>query len=389
MEPRAAVLQPRLHVGDLARTWQEDEHRAVAAAAAALGRGVVLLQQQRDELLVDDAERHRAQRAAHPRRASDLLGAAAAQPAQPRRRRLAHRAWRVRRRGRVGAARSALGERGGGELVGRALRRRRELRCLGRRRLGLPLPRLLRQRHLARPGGARVAAVADLLDCRLEEGLVHREGAPRDVDEPRTAAKVGDQRRGVKRGRHEHEAQRGAAARRRRLTRRRLTLRRRLAVEHAAQREQAEVELDGALVHLVDHDVRHAVERARALLEHAQQHARRHEGDRRVGAALGLATDHVATRAAHAVAHLGGDALGQRGRREPARLRDEQSARDTTGGGVGEDELRHLRRLAAPRRPKHKPDLPLVEHRHERLAVLVGWQLLPLLEHACVVARLR
>ena len=75
MQPRAAA-QHRLQVADLARTWQEDERRAVAAAAAALARGVVLLQQQRDQLLVDDAERHRTQRAAHPRRATDLLGAA-------------------------------------------------------------------------------------------------------------------------------------------------------------------------------------------------------------------------------------------------------------------------------------------------------------------------
>ena len=47
VEPRAAV-QPRLHVGDLARTWQKDERRAVAAAAAALGRGMVLLQQEEE-----------------------------------------------------------------------------------------------------------------------------------------------------------------------------------------------------------------------------------------------------------------------------------------------------------------------------------------------------
>ena len=39
--------------------------------------------------------------------------------------------------------------------------------------------------------------------------------------------------------------------------------------------------------------------------------------------------------------------------------------------------------------PNADPDMMFVEHRHERLAVLVGWQLPPLLEHACVVARLR
>ena len=147
-------------------------------------------------------------------------------------------------------------------------------------------------------------------------------------------------------------------------------------------------------MHLVDDDVRELRER-RVARELAQQQPRRHEHELRAGAraARVLAADRVADRLAERLAALARDALGDRHGRDAARLRDDDLARrpigplpspppaapapavppdakpaavvvvvDDAGGrvhrvlAVVEQELRHLRVLAAARLARDEHD---------------------------------
>ena len=107
--------------------------------------------------------------------------------------------------------------------------------------------------------------------------------------------------------------------------------------------------------HLVDQNVRHVGQRG-LVLEHAQQHARRAEEQRRRRALPTLAAHCVAHGAgagpaAQLLAALSRDALGDPDRRDTPRLRAHHIDQPAVGRRRLEHVLRHLSRLATPRLP--------------------------------------
>ena len=170
---------------------------------------------------------------------------------------------------------------------------------------------------------------------RLIQRIIQN-GRPRlAVLAPIQAAAPGEvirERLGVERGGHEHHPELRALAKQR------------------AQEHQQKVGVDVALVHLVDHDVRHPAQ-ARIPHQPSEQHARRHELDaralvpRRATVQTHAETDGVT----RALAPLPRDSLGDGDGGYASRLRDDDSrvrpnpARD----GVLEDVLRALGGLTA------------------------------------------
>eukprot|EP00966_Prymnesium_polylepis_P159711 3690938-Prymnesium_polylepis.1 len=104
-----------------------------------------------------------------------------------------------------------------------------------------------------------------------------RERAAWEGDARAAPAKVGGEHVRVHCGTHEADVQRLLAR----------------LLQQPPQREQEEIALDGALVHLVNQHVRHGSE-AGVVLEHAEQHARRAEEQARAFALHRLATHGVA-----------------------------------------------------------------------------------------------
>ena len=184
------------------------------------------------------------------------------------------------------------------------------------------LVRAARQ-HLA---ARRAAAVGGVGDGDVGVGGhvddVDGVGAPRHAEDGR-AAEEGRKELEVQGGRHEHEAERRAAR------------------EQPAHRAEQHVGARVPLVHLVQHDHVEVVEPLGAAGDVAQHHAFGHEDDPVARRRARLEADLVA----HAVLAVALDrhAARERDRREPPRLR----ARDATV--LAQQELRHLRRLAAAR----------------------------------------
>ena len=140
------------------------------------------------------------------------------------------------------------------------------------------------------------------------------------------------ERLGVERGGHEHHPELRALAKQR------------------AQEHQQKVGVDVALVHLVDHDVRHASQ-ARIPHQPPEQHARRHELDARalVPRRAPVQTHAETDRVTRALAALRSDSLGDGDGGYASRLRDDDSGirTDAAFNGVLENVLRALGGLTA------------------------------------------
>ena len=130
-------------------------------------------------------------------------------------------------------------------------------------------------------------------------------------------------------------------------------------------------------MHLVDHDVAHARERA-GLLEPPQHQTRRAVLHGRRRRALRLAAHAVAHEAADGLARLLGDARRQGRRGEAPRLADDDARVMSAARRERlDDQARHLRALAAARRAPQDRHGVRVDRVEDGRAVLEGRQRRP------------
>jgi hypothetical protein len=201
-------------------------------------------------------------------------------------------------------------------------------------------------RALAQQLGDRVADRVDLVGDRLVVRAVadlHRVRAAGDLDDG-SAAEVAAEALGIDRRRRDHELEVGAAR------------------EQAGQEAQEEVDVEAALVRLVDDDrvvaaqepVAPDVGEEQAVGQHADEGVLR----RAVVEAHGVAHD-----GPERDAELLGDALGDRARGHASRLRVRDRAADAAA--ELEAQLRQLRRLAGARLAGHDDDLVVADRREQ------------------------
>ena len=205
---------------------------------------------------------------------------------------------------------------------------------------------------------------------------LHHVGQPEDLHGPREAGRVDvlggevvDEQLLADGGGHQHELERGPAG------------------QQVAQAGEQEVAVALALVALVDDESRHTRQRG-VSRQAAQQYADGAEENARARRGAALEADLVAHALADVLAALGRHSLCQRDGAYAARLRanDVARVRLVRGGGVEvvEDELRHLRALAASRGAADDCHLVHLVQLQYRLALLPYRQPLPASQHRSV-----
>ncbi len=144
------------------------------------------------------------------------------------------------------------------------------------------------------------------------------------------------------------------------------------AREDARQVAEQEVDVEAALVRLVDDDRVVAAQQLVAL-RLGQQQAVGHQPHEGLGAAAVAEAHRVADRLAEWHAELVGDPLGDRARGQPPRLRVRDRALDAAA--ELEADLRQLRRLARAGLPRDDDDLVVADRRQQVVLALGDRQL--------------
>ena len=196
-------------------------------------------------------------------------------------------------------------------------------------------------------GGDRVGLVVVLGGLAVAD--LDRIRAPGDLDHRRSAEVLAEALRVDRRGGHDQ-------------------LQLRPLGQDALDAAEQEVDVQAALVRLVDDDRVVALEQPVAL-DLGEQQAVGHQPDQRVLGRAVVEPHRIPDRLAERHVELLGDPLGDRARREPARLRVRDAAADPAA--ELERDLRQLRRLARAGLAGHDDDL-VVADRGQQLVLALG-----------------